>query len=312
MTVAYQERRLKQSTRLRKSSKGFTLIELLVVIAIIAILAAILFPVFAQAREKARAISCLSNEKQIGTAILMYVQDYDEQFPVGSKLSFPNGPANFNPLMYGVGWAGQIYPYTKNAAITKCPDDSTSNVNAVNGVPALYPVSYLFNRNIALNSADAALNAPAATVALAEVKGDQADVIDANELGNGPTTPVTFSAAGDGLQVLASIIGTALPVNGNVQYETGTMGGYSCNGTTGNVDAFCTAAVPYWDPANNYLGRHSQGANYWLADGHAKFFRAAAISVGANALASGNAADLNNGYAAGTSANGIGATFSTQ
>lgn len=62
-------------------AKGFTLIELLVVIAIIAILAAILFPVFAQAREKARAASCLSNCKQLGTAAMMYSQDWDEKFP---------------------------------------------------------------------------------------------------------------------------------------------------------------------------------------------------------------------------------------
>src|SRR5690349_3905542 len=69
---------LRRSSRVRR---GFTLIELLVVIAIIAILAAILFPVFAQAREKARQSSCLSNMKQIGSALLMYVQDYDEVWP---------------------------------------------------------------------------------------------------------------------------------------------------------------------------------------------------------------------------------------
>ncbi len=68
--------------RKNQSSHGFTLIELLVVIAIIAILAAILFPVFAQAREKARSISCLSNTKQLGLSVMMYVQDYDEMYPM--------------------------------------------------------------------------------------------------------------------------------------------------------------------------------------------------------------------------------------
>ncbi len=85
------------------SKKGFTLIELLVVIAIIAILAAILFPVFAQAREKARAASCLSNLKQIGLGIMQYVQDYDETYPVSTRTD-------------GVEWSNLIQPYIKNGA----------------------------------------------------------------------------------------------------------------------------------------------------------------------------------------------------
>src|ERR671934_1073768 len=76
---------------------GFTLIELLVVIAIIAILAAILFPVFAQAREKARQAGCLSNLKQIGTATMLYVQDYDETYPHQLALSIPG-------TAYGTDW----------------------------------------------------------------------------------------------------------------------------------------------------------------------------------------------------------------
>src|SRR3954447_724453 len=85
------------AVRTRRSRRGFTLIELLVVIAIIAILAAILFPVFAQAREKARQVGCLSNLKQMGTATMMYVQDYDETYPSNLALSIP-GP------LYGTNW----------------------------------------------------------------------------------------------------------------------------------------------------------------------------------------------------------------
>src|ERR1700716_4263053 len=84
--------------------KGFTLIELLVVIAIIAILAAILFPVFAQAREKARQSTCLSNLKQIGLAIMTYAQDYDETLVMAN---YPDGPNN-------ILWMGLLDPYVKS------------------------------------------------------------------------------------------------------------------------------------------------------------------------------------------------------
>ncbi len=97
--------------------KGFTLIELLVVIAIIAILAAILFPVFARAREKARQTSCLSNMKQVGLATMMYVQDYDERF-----MRCWNGPVV--PGVRGetcLGWQHVIYPYQKNSQLVICP-----------------------------------------------------------------------------------------------------------------------------------------------------------------------------------------------
>jgi prepilin-type N-terminal cleavage/methylation domain-containing protein/prepilin-type processing-associated H-X9-DG protein len=109
--------------------RGFTLIELLVVIAIIAILAAILFPVFAQAREKARAISCLSNMKQQGTASMMYTQDYDETLvPIGNKYAHQDvpcfdGDSNFNSSPGAwVDWEIPLIPYIKNTDIFICPD----------------------------------------------------------------------------------------------------------------------------------------------------------------------------------------------
>ncbi len=92
---------------------GFTLIELLVVIAIIAILAAILFPVFARAREKARQASCLSNTKQLALSVLMYVQDYDEAFMFG----YLNPP--------GTAWYVAAEPYIKNAHIRVCPSKAS-------------------------------------------------------------------------------------------------------------------------------------------------------------------------------------------
>jgi prepilin-type N-terminal cleavage/methylation domain-containing protein/prepilin-type processing-associated H-X9-DG protein len=115
----------------KSTKRGFTLIELLVVIAIIAILAAILFPVFAQAREKARQITCNSNEKQIGLAVLQYSQDYDECYPFAFNQA--SGPQ-------GQDWTDLITPYVKlgqsnygsyatNGGVYHCPDFVTNGIN---------------------------------------------------------------------------------------------------------------------------------------------------------------------------------------
>ena len=131
----------------RASLRAFTLIELLVVIAIIAILAAILFPVFAQAREKARQTSCLSNMKQIAYGIYMYAQDYDEVLPT---------------LEHGghEGWLDQITPYTKNEQIKRCPSDSSFFVP---GRRTSYAVNNSMN-GISMS----VVTAPASTVYAAE------------------------------------------------------------------------------------------------------------------------------------------------
>ena len=144
--------------------RAFTLIELLVVIAIIAILAAILFPVFAKAREKARQTSCLSNLKQLDLAFQMYVQDYDERLP---------GPAPFNPTAQGWGYYGHwvpamptpiaveqggIYPYVKNSQIFLCPSD---------GNGAAKRMSYSMNAGLGFQSIAQAQH-PSETVLLVD------------------------------------------------------------------------------------------------------------------------------------------------
>ncbi|MCS6884627.1 MAG: DUF1559 domain-containing protein [Abditibacteriales bacterium] len=98
--------------------RGFTLIELLVVIAIIAILAAILMPVFARAREKARQASCMSNMKQLGTAVAMYTQDYDETFPMSVYLS-----RNASNQLCAMTFLGAVEPYIKNRQVYQCPSE---------------------------------------------------------------------------------------------------------------------------------------------------------------------------------------------
>ena len=113
------------------AGRGFTLIELLVVIAIIAILAAILFPVFARARENARRSSCQSNLKQIGLGVSQYTQDYDEYYPMNRH--------NWNLDGTGgtTGYAQMIQPYIKSRQLFKCPSDSSQAGN-----------SYLYNNYI--------------------------------------------------------------------------------------------------------------------------------------------------------------------
>jgi prepilin-type N-terminal cleavage/methylation domain-containing protein/prepilin-type processing-associated H-X9-DG protein len=113
---------------MRQRRQAFTLIELLVVIAIIAILAAILFPVFAQAKEAAKKTQCLSNTKQVGLAVMQYVGDYDGTYPCGWFgrewwQTFPTSESNSDPNAVSYKWLDAVYPYVKNEQLYSCPSN---------------------------------------------------------------------------------------------------------------------------------------------------------------------------------------------
>ncbi|MBC7328559.1 DUF1559 domain-containing protein [bacterium] len=235
--------------------KGFTLIELLVVIAIIAILAAILFPVFSRAREQARKSACLSNSKQIGTALVMYVQDWDETFPAWTPPCAGAAP--------GLFWTEQLMPYLKNKDIFRCPSaPKVRQEQAWWNFSYCYPIKYgrpenSVNSNYGYHeiiknywnclgkntSKLVSIVAPSETVVIADCKDDILGPY-IRDINTGINVDVALANAG-------GTPGQTLP-------------GLICS---------CLPQITDLNRALDALARHSGGSNIIFADGHAKWYK---------------------------------------
>jgi len=247
-------------------SKAFTLIELLVVIAIMQFWRRFYSQCLATAREKARMAACASNEKQFGIALMQYVQDYDE--------SFPQGTVN----LYGTpgkGWAGQLYPYFKSPGMMVCPSDPTGNIshgwsygynNVLAGYTQTTPTYPWYDGytsvtdNVHSPAQMSMLTAPTKTVAIFEVT----ESVKAGDLMTHQLTPFDETA---GRQRVAAwtrqrhVYQLSVLCHRRVTQRPGSRCG--SNGV-------CLSLV----------GRHNNGANYIMADGHVKWLLPTQVTGG--------------------------------
>jgi prepilin-type N-terminal cleavage/methylation domain-containing protein/prepilin-type processing-associated H-X9-DG protein len=302
---------------MRRNNSGFTLIELLVVIAIIALLAAILFPVFARARENARRASCQSNMKQLALGMIQYTQDYDETFPVSAAYgsphysSYPNWEIQQTPT-----WGAQIFPYVKSVQVYACPSDRTKSSGNPTGYSSTTRVrsSFAMNSNIGDGSAVCAAGCtngsgnPITSITLplgaklSAFSETPKTVLLAEVYFQNSVTSTAFSDPSD-------------PDDRFSAYHSGssTFCSRSWNNLSGCNPAFDNlgTSIPTAKTASNTSNsRHLEGANWAFVDGHVKWMKGPNISPGSNAATSSSAQGTST--AAGTAASEVAATFSVR
>ena len=246
-----------------RTRSGFTLIELLVVIAIIAILAAILFPVFAQAREKARQTSCLANTKQVALGTLMYVQDYDEVLPLVYDLNTLGS------------WTDRIQPYVKNWDLMFCPSGGGKRLPAALNVSAnrwwgwwRYFTQYGFNATY-LNRANF---------------GCGNIMVNGNAFG--PPVPIAGATKPAETVMIAESgqIGSDLNVGSHIVYAPGglTANDVCTYGDWGQPNGGVWFAMIGRTNMGFFYPRHNDGGNIAFLDGHSKHLRPGQAAAGTN------------------------------
>jgi len=226
-----------------QNARGFTLIELLVVIAIIAVLAAILFPVFAQARERARQTACLSNSKQLSIALTMYTQDYDERLPL-YQFPDPNGGPTY-------GWQWAMMPYFKNSQVLICP--SAEKICDISGASQNYDPTYA-NPGAGLGSGSYGYN----YAYLGTYSGSAP---------NYTYTTHTLAEIGETSRTVAFTEITSMMGTGATYYPSlwDTSRSNACTAGSLGIKQFAT--------------RHMNGNNVVFTDGHAKWMKPEQLRV---------------------------------
>ncbi|RYG71305.1 DUF1559 domain-containing protein [bacterium] len=221
-----------------RTNKAFTLIELLVVIAIIAILAAILFPVFGRARENGRRASCQSNLKQIGLSVMQYTQDYDERLPYNYIYTTPSAPGTNLYL-----WQDTIQPYAKSYQVLVCPSQTNPylwDYARPAGLPLKVTCSYTAHNMLGVPNNSARCPMPDLSAGVTNLAA--ASLAEFDET----STTILFSEIVDG------------------QFEIADFSNTDAGGCTGAV---CQIQK-----------RHLEGSNFAFADGHVKFLKNTSVS----------------------------------